>query len=406
MNRYLAYIEQPLKNRGDESAHRGIIRRLNLLFPKLNILIIFLGGSNSDIKEFIVDNPMNHYIQIPQRKGTHWALLKGLKCSIFWKLHPSIRKFISYLKKCDVIMCSPGGVNMGGFQNYEHLAFLDIATKTGKPVIYYGRSIGPFSENTQNDINFKCKSIELLKKFAYLSVRDSKSAEEMDALELSFSQTTDCAFLDPIDHSNSSIKELSLPEKYAVIVPNNLIWHYAFKQCDLSIIRQFYSRLIKRLMEKYPEIGFVMIPQTYNEATYLRKDYNFFKEIENIINSPRIRVIDETYSSDIQQSIISKAQFIIGARYHSIVFAINQAVPFVALSYEHKIEGLLSILNLKSRMINISSKDFADAESTNNLIESCLDRLNLQQDSISQAREVATSIALNKITELKKFFLA
>lgn len=399
----LAYIEQPLKNRGDESAHRGIIRRLNAMFPELDIFIIFLGESYADIKEFIVDNPKNHYIVIPQYKGAHWALLKGFYHHAIWKIHPSLRKYMSTLKKCDVVMCSPGGVNMGGFQNYEHLAFLEMACSLGKPVVYYGRSIGPFPASTQREIMFKAKSIDLLNRFAYISVRDFKSAQEMRNLGIGFAQTIDCAFLDPTDLSRINIDIPALPEKYAVIVPNALKWHYAFKNNDISIIRSFYVKLIRCLAEKYPDIDFVMLPQTYNETTYLRKDYNFFKEIENDLNDPRIVVLDEIYGSDIQQAIIRNARFVIGSRYHSIVFAINQGVPFVALSYEHKIEGLLSILNLKSRMVNLSSESFATAFSADRLVESCVQILSTQPEPINAATFKARAMALEKINDIRPF---
>lgn len=50
------------------------------------------------------------------------------------------------------------------------------------------------------------------------------------------------------------------------------------------------------------------------------------------------------------------------ARYHSVVFAVNNNVPFVAFSYEHKISGLLEELGLQDEMIDIknlfTSNDF------------------------------------------------
>ena len=64
-------------------------------------------------------------------------------------------------------------------------------------------------------------------------------------------------------------------------------------------------------------------------------------------------VLPDGYSSDIQQTVISKAKFVVGARYHSIVFAINNSIPFVALSYEHKMVGLLSLLKKDKQQIDI-----------------------------------------------------
>jgi len=46
-------------------------------------------------------------------------------------------------------------------------------------------------------------------------------------------------------------------------------------------------------------------------------------------------------------SIMEDADFAIGMRYHSLVFAIATATPFVALSYDPKVDGLLSIVGEK-----------------------------------------------------------
>ena len=74
------------------------------------------------------------------------------------------------------------------------------------------------------------------------------------------------------------------------------------------------------------------------------------------MNDPRITVIEDIYSSDIQQAIIARSQFVIGVRYHSVVFAINNTVPFIALSYEHKIAGLLETLGKQDCMVDIQEQ--------------------------------------------------
>jgi polysaccharide pyruvyl transferase WcaK-like protein len=46
-------------------------------------------------------------------------------------------------------------------------------------------------------------------------------------------------------------------------------------------------------------------------------------------------------------SLTEDADFVIGMRYHALVFAVATATPFVALSYDPKVDGLLSIVGEK-----------------------------------------------------------
>jgi colanic acid/amylovoran biosynthesis protein len=111
---------------------------------------------------------------------------------------------------------------------------------------------------------------------------------------------------------------------------------------------------LKTIEKKYPQSRIVMLPQTFNYGTYDGDDIHFFEDLQQYTQDGRIVIIPDKYSSDIQQKVISKAQCMVGARYHSVVFSLNQAVPFVALSYEHKISGLLETLGKTDCMVDIT----------------------------------------------------
>ena len=126
-----------------------------------------------------------------------------------------------------------------------------------------------------------------------------------------------------------------------------------------------------------------MLPQTFGNGN-MTDDIHLFRMIADKLNDKRIVVIPDCYSSDIQQQIIKGSQFVIGARYHSIVFAINQNVPFIALSYEHKIAGLLSTLGKDDCMV-----DFTTTMLSKMSQEQCLNQIvqmlpSLQSDSKAQ----------------------
>lgn len=385
----LLIINQPLNNRGDESAHKALIRALINQIEDINIKVLFVGGNPNSIEQFAIKDPHITYINLTPAKAYSKFSIPILKRHLYflWNLHPTIRKIIKLTREVDWVVCAPGGICMGGFQNWEHIFLLEIARILHKKIAYYGRSIGPFPTETKSEQLFKKISINLLKCFSFISIRDKKSEKLANSLNLKYTPTVDSAFLDspkvelPIDiQCHLAVK------KYIVFVPNLLIWHYKYKGCvTKETILSFYSSLLKCIFTKYPFFNIIMLPQTFNYGSYEGDDIHFFKELKNFTNDERIIIIPDRYSSDIQQTIISNAEFVVGARYHSIVFSINNNVPFVALSYEHKIEGLLETLNKKDRMIDIT-KTFGNKEN----IEKTIQLFNEKITTLSKDKEAQT----------------
>lgn len=348
-------VNQPTYNRGDESAHKSLVRNLNSKFPKTKITVLFVNTPSDSVDEMKVESIQNRYVNIDSKiRGTRsvqkWSLRLGIiKLSFLLPLNYAIAKLI---QKTDLVICAPGGICMGAFQDWSHIYILSLAQLYKKKVAYYSRSFGPFPVATKWNRIFKDKSYGLLNYFDFLSIRDSKTMQLADEIGLSYIPSIDTALLDtPKVEIPKELKKLITDKEYIVLVPNSLTWHPAFKNCEIDYLDKFYLRLIKMLLSKYKNVNIIMLPQLFNVGD--KGDEGYFKKFKRILSDERIIVVPEIYSSDIQQRIISKAKLMIGARYHSVVFAINNEVPFVALSYEHKILGLLDILNLKGYMYDI-----------------------------------------------------
>lgn len=359
-------INQPVGNRGDESAHRALVRALNAALPDTHITVLSFSDYANGIKEFVVKSPNNEYIRflfphnlaaVPYAK---FLIQKGLT-RIGTFVHPILRRLIPYYKRADLVLCAPGGICMGGFQNWRHLYLLQLARSMKKPIAYYSRSIGPFPEETALNRKFKTASIELLRYFSFLSLRDRKSKNIAEELGIQYVSAIDTAFLEQPRCEIPSELQDKLQDKYVVFVPNQLTWHYAYRNASSGLINRFYLSIMKSIRQEYPSCQIVMLPQLCSLPDDVG-DYWYFKELQRLDGGNNVFVVPDTYGSDIQQTIIAKAQCVIGARYHTIVFAINNEVPFVALNYEHKIAGLLEELNLSDHIADITQA-FNDEES-------------------------------------------
>ena len=388
----IAVINQPLANRGDEAAHRAFIRAMSNAFPECQIDVLFICAEQKLIDFIKVEAENVSYINIPRVRGfVRFEQIGFLFDNFaFSYLHPSLRKFHNLLKKYDRVVCAPGGMCMGGFTNWDHIWQLDVARRLNKPIFYWGRSIGPFSEECFNKKLFKKCSSRLLKYFSYISLRDKVSVDIARQFEVNADEIVDSAFLEiPAAKIPESILK-DICSEYVVFVPNSLTWHPRYKEIPQKRIDEFYLKIIKFLETKFAGKKIVMLPQTYKSVI---NDYEYFLKLKELSENKNIVVIDENQSSDIQQEIIKKSCLVIGARYHSVVFAINNEIPFVSLSYEHKMKGLLEVLEMTDRMVEI--QDIFDGKTS--VFESSLDKVEhlvsgkLEKPSASQARQLVQS---------------
>lgn len=404
----IVVINQPMGNRGDESAHRAMMKKISDSFPEASIEMVSFGYSPSVVADIKVSRPNVKYTIIePYLNGTMF-LQKAYKYSIIYLLYlnPSTRLLVNRIKSADIIVCAPGGICLGGFQNWRHLEQLLVAKYYKKPILYFGRSIGPFPLNTKENRFFYKKSKEVLSYMTYISLRDSESLRIAKELCVTAVKTVDTAFLDsPKAKIPVRIQNVIGDEEYMVFVPNKLTWHFRYSKIQQSTIDSFYIRIIEYILKIDKQIKIVFLPQLH---TYSRSDdkYYFCELLEKIGNN-RLLVIDDIYGSDIQQAIIANSKYVIGARYHSIVFSINNAVPFIALSYEHKMKGLLNNLGTENDervgLVDITNifVDEKAVESTLLRIQNIIKQINNDRTECIKYQQRAKQISNNAFEEFK-----
>lgn len=393
----VAIINQPTNNRGDESAHKALMRSLILRYPQHQFQVLFFGENLDSVKQMQIEGKNIEYFSIPPFRGiirlSKLALTSSVR-PLLLLLHPNFRHLKNRIKASDVVINAPGGICMGLFQNWNHLLWLQTAKSYKKPIAYYSRSFGPFPVQTKSNKSFKRISEKLLRSFDFLSIRDEKTMKLATEMGLEFIPAIDSAFLEKpsIEIPNNIIQAIN-NDSYIVYVPNSLLWQPAFRNASESNIFSLYLAIIDILARKYPQSKIVMIPQLFNSGS--KNDVIYFEKLKAQSKyQEQIVVLPDIYSSDIQQNIIKNALLVVGARYHSIVFAINNSVPFIALSYEHKMIGLLSMLKKSESQIDITSIariDFNVVAAINQFNE-LLNTMDLKNvHARSQANRIATN---------------
>lgn len=350
----IAIINQPLANRGDEAAHKAFMRCLARKFPNYKFDVLFLNEKYDRILPFDVKMDNVSYINIHgfgKGYGKAFMLAAFLGNMSLATIHPLNNRYKKIISEYDYVICAPGGICMGGFMKWEHIGRILIAKKAGKKVLYWGRSIGPFSDEDFKHKVFKKFSIKVLNCLDFISLRDSKSVEIAKELGVSCVEMIDSAFMGREKVLiPENIKNILGESKYIVFVPNQLTWHYKYRKYNQNQIDSFFIKIVELIIKQHPSYKIIMLPQTYKSVI---RDYDYFYSLEGKCNNRNIITLGEDLDSDVQQEIISNSELVIGARYHSIIFAINNSVPFISLCYEHKMSGILEKIGLLDRMVDI-----------------------------------------------------
>lgn len=343
--RRIVIINQACGNRGDEAAHKAFVRGI-LSDGRFEVSVVTIGVMEQALSSMKVAGA--EYVNIrPGRlyyKLTAGALKKGL--GFLWVLSGTARRVVREIRKADVLVCAPGGMDLGGFRNWHHLFLMRKALRFSRKVAYFGRSIGPF-----NDDRFSSLSIAVLRRCGYVSLRDARSWALGDRLGLEWHKMLDIVFADeqPAVHAES----VAGTSGYCVLVPNSLEWHPAFRYLTetsgADCVEAFFVSVIQGISKRFPDIRIVLLPQLFGEPGINQGDVNFFHRLADASGMQgNLCVLPDTLDSDTQRSIVAGAEFLIGARYHSIVFAASAGVPFLSLTYEDKMKGLVENFRLPS----------------------------------------------------------
>jgi len=342
MKKKCLLINQHTSNHGDEAAAKGILRLLKNENYDISILYNTLHKLSKDEK-ILVDG-INHYdtggIKFIDKVLIYLTfLLPFYLVKKLYFLSDKLSNEYKIINENEYIINGPGGVNIGPYKDWKYIWRLFVSLKLNKKVAIYSISFGPLP----TERIFKKISFFILNNCHFLSLRDNKSQQFAREMNINYQPSIDTAFLDKFENNNlpDDLKFLSRMS-YVVIVPNQLYkWHPNFMKFDAEIVDNFYLQIINKFLEN--DIKIILLPQLFGGDN----DYDYFMKLKNkSFNENNVYVINENYDSDIQQLIIRKSKFLIGSRYHSIIFSVKNKIPFYSLSYEHKMKNTLEILDL------------------------------------------------------------
>lgn len=362
MEKNIVFVNQHGSNKGDFAAFQTQIDLISNMFEskKIRLHVIY----NVTTKGFDITDYKN--IQINHL----YDFTSTIREKLFYRL-ASVFPFFNtfnmgsgYIKKCkhvidsaDEIFLSNGGNNLGHYRDWRYMWRLRYSQYRKKQIKSFGNSISESGSKIFDYVKFR-----LIRSFEDYLCRDTISSNYLKSKKIKHTRTLDIVFAKTKNLFACNEVFNKIPNA-VVFTPNELhSWHINFKGKDKTNI---YVEVIDLLTERYQK-NVILLPQLFSDNHI--NDYDYFLRLKKLSKKPdNVHVISDSSSVQEQLSYIRSSDYVIGGRYHSIVFALCQDVPVISISYESKMSGMMAFFNLSDYEMDVNDISIEKLEKIINL---------------------------------------
>lgn len=303
------------------------------------------------------------------------ALLDLLKSGLFLNkltrklgygfLSNNAKQTINQMKEMDAFFVKGGGfIHSSGkitdwYTIYYSLFHVALAQSLGKPVYVMPNSFGPF----------KAKGVEglvkkILGKCELVTVRESISKKQMDQIGVDTMLTPDLGFY--LNKNEESVKVLDKirvkhPDKKLVAITAR---PYRFPNSENP--KERYSEYISSLVEFSNWLySNDYLPVFIDHTLAIKEHENDSSAIKEIIEqldrNHYAYIANRDYNCRDLKGIYSGMDFVVGTRFHSVIFSLSETIPSIALTYGgNKGQGIMKDLNLSEYALSMSDTNIDD----------------------------------------------
>lgn len=263
-------------------------------------------------------------------------------------------KIIAAVKDCDLLLSGGGSLLQDVTSKKSllyYLSVLAIGKLLSKKVMLFAQGIGPIRDRLLRKLTkIVCSGADVI------TVRDADSLTELKRIGISDDKvvlTADSVLTLPqasVSQGAEIMKKFGVPDNKKIIAVSVRPW----QQSDY--IKEI-AEAADVLAEKY-NAHIVLLPLQYAVDIDVSESVR-----KNMKNKDAAAVISMSCDTEQFLSLIGNADLLIGMRLHALVFASVMEVPFVAVSYDPKIDGFVKEISGVSagNVETLESKDIVTA---------------------------------------------
>lgn len=339
----ITIINQHANNFGDEAAGIALIDELINEYNVKKINVVYVGKGILNYS----NNKVNHSDISLKKIGIKKIILRILlsKVGINYRGDKNLDRLLSMFEKSECVFVSPAGADIGIYKGWASLLNLYLVDSCKKKIIFHLNTI-----NKSDSLIFNVLADYILKK-SKLYVREQDSLSYLKKKNLNAKFGIDTAFI--LKDSNSIDRELNS----IVLIPTKLeSWNIKFKgsNIDETIFDNLFNPLAEFAIENNFKISLLRHLPLESETKYLMSIKNI---LENKYNKLQINVLENVNNAFDYQEQIKKAKLVISMRYHGVVLAAKNKIPFVSISYENKMNEVSKYMGCEEQSVDVLTVD-------------------------------------------------
>ncbi|MBK8866500.1 MAG: polysaccharide pyruvyl transferase family protein [Actinomycetales bacterium] len=253
----------------------------------------------------------------------------------------ALNGFRDLVRSADLVFVAPCGANIGIYRSWHFLVRLLIVVREGGRPIFHLNTLG-----RSGDWLFDRIALSVLRR-STLYVRDVASQAFLREVGLDAPTGPDTAFALPARHGGVREDVLSF-------VPSELdSWHPEFREngANSLILGTLVDEVARFAVTEGLRIEILPHLRSAGEVAFNRA----VQAALIAAGAPAGAVIIRGDITELSayDSAIASSRLVIGGRYHSIVLAAKNHRPFVALSYENKMQEVCRYLGMERLRVDL-----------------------------------------------------
>ncbi|WP_329570977.1 polysaccharide pyruvyl transferase family protein [Kitasatospora sp. NBC_01266] len=360
-----AYVRE---NAGDAALLAVCLRQVRAAFPQARIQVAgmedprvhpaFEGVENiGSIRRYVADATVSTPRRILRKAAGMLAapltlLLSRPVSRVLRPLLPAeVRREADAVAAADLVVSMGGGYfnarpGLDGYQNVFYVVLpLLLAERRGVPVVLAPQSFGPFPAPAQRRL-----AAHVVRRAAFALAREDVSVDILAGCGvrgLPVRRSVDSGFAFAPPALGDWRERLGVAAEVPLVGVTARQWLAPEQQ-------QLYERALASTIDTIRAGGseVVLIPQVTTD--YLGDDDRIVeRRIAGYCAAPPLRVDDRVDFRELK-SLYAECAWVLGTRFHSVIFALTSGVPCIAIEYEHKTRGIMRDLGLEQWVLPIA----------------------------------------------------